>query len=403
LHPQAVIRQPYIKQFTGYFMAWNEPGGNQNGKDPWGNNNRGNQGPPDLDEALKQLMNKLNGLFGSGSGGGKDGSNNAGQGAGGIALIVVILLVVFLGFKSVYTIDEQERGVVLQLGKYNRTLDPGLRFVIPIVEKVIPVTTTNVRNAELKQEMLTQDENVVEVELNVQFTVTDPVAFALRIEDPERTLRHAAESALRHEVGSTDLNPIMTDGRPLLANNVRTRLQEYMNTYQTGINVSIVNVKEARAPAQVQAAFDDVQKANLDKERFVNEAEAYANTVVPEARGASQRMLEEANAYKEQVIARAKGEAERFKKLLVEYQKAPEVTRERLYLDAISSVYTKSSKVLVDVDGGNNMMYLPLDQLMKNRPAASGNAAIDQDVSNIADQVIEELRSRNARTTRESR
>ena len=383
-------------------MAWNEPGGNQNGKDPWGNNNRGNQGPPDLDEALKQLMNKLNGLFGSGSGGGN--SNNKGnQGSGGIFGIVAVLLVAFLLFKSFYTIDEQERGVVLQLGKYSRTLEPGLRFVIPLIEKVIPVNTTNVRNAELKQEMLTQDENVVEVELNVQYTVSDPVSFALRVEDPERTLRHAAESALRHEVGSTDLNPIMTDGRPVLASDVRSRLQDYMNSYKTGINVSIVNVKEARAPAAVQAAFDDVQKANLDKERFINEAEAYANTVVPESRGRAQRMLEEANAYKEQVIAKAQGEAERFKKLLVEYSKAPEVTRERLYLDAISSVYQNSNKVLVDVEGGNNMMYLPLDQLARRRTVVEDSSMGSQDVSDIADQVIEELRSRNTRSSRESR
>ena len=383
-------------------MAWNEPGGNQNGKDPWGNNNRGNQGPPDLDEALKQLMNKLNGLFGSGSGGGNSNNQNS-QGSGGIFGIVAVLLVAFLLFKSFYTIDEQERGVVLQLGKYSRTLEPGLRFVIPLIEKVIPVNTTNVRNAELKQEMLTQDENVVEVELNVQYTVADPVSFALRVEDPERTLRHAAESALRHEVGSTDLNPIMTDGRPVLASDVRSRLQDYMNSYRTGINVSIVNVKEARAPAAVQAAFDDVQKANLDKERFINEAEAYANTVVPESRGRAQRMLEEANAYKEQVIAKAQGEAERFKKLLVEYTKAPEVTRERLYLDAISSVYQNSNKVLVDVEGGNNMMYLPLDQLARRRSVVEDDSVGSQDVSDIADQVIEELRSRNTRSSRESR
>lgn len=384
-------------------MAWNEPGGNQNGKDPWGNNNgRGNQGPPDLDEALKQLMNKLNGLFGSGSGGGSK-SSGGGQGSGSILGLLAVVLIIFLGFKSVYTIDEQERGVVLFLGEYSRTLDPGLRFVFPLVEKVIPVNVTNVRNAELKQEMLTQDENVVEVDLNVQYTVADPVAFALRVEEPERSLRHAAESALRHEVGSTDLNPIMTDGRPLLADNVRTRLQDYMNTYQTGINVSIVNVKEARAPAAVQAAFDDVQKANLDKERFVNEAEAYANTVVPEARGRASRMLEEANAYREQVVAKAQGEADRFKKLLVEYEKAPEVTRERLYLDAISSVYSNSSKVLIDVEGGNNMMYLPLDQIVKNRPVMTSSGSDSQSVSDIADQVIEELRSRNSRTTREGR
>lgn len=387
-------------------MAWNEPGGNRNDNDPWGNNNGrnggNNQGPPDLDQALKQLLDKLNGMFG-GNGGKKgndgSGSSSSGGGATGLIVLALVLFIVFLGFKSVYTIDEQQRGIVLQLGKYNRTLDPGLRFVVPLIEKVIPVNVTNVRNAELKQEMLTQDENVVEVELNVQFTVSDPVAFALRTEDPERTLEYAAESALRHEVGSTNLNAIMTAGRAILANDTRTRLQGFMDAYQTGINVSIVNVKEARAPSAVQAAFDDVQKANLDKERYVNEAEAYANTVIPEARGKSQRMLEEASAYKERVIAQAAGEAERFEKLLAEYKKAPKVTRDRLYLDAISNVYANSSKVLVDVEGGNNMMYLPLDKIMSARSSSNDNSLGDQPVSEIADQVIEEIRSRNSRTT----
>ncbi len=381
-------------------MAWNEPGGNRNDKDPWGNNGGGkNQGPPDLDEAIKQMMNKINALFGSGSGGQGGSGKGSSQGSGGVFALAFVLLAIFLVWKSVYTIDEQQRGIVLQLGEYSRTLEPGLRFVIPVVEKVIPVNVTSVREAELRQEMLTQDENVVEVELNVQYTVSDPIAFALRVEDPERSLRHAAESALRHEVGSTNLNPIMTDGRPLLAQNVRSRLQDYMDLYKTGINVSIVNVKEARAPAAVQAAFDDVQKANLDKERFVNEAEAYANTVVPEARGRAQRMLEEANAYKEQVIAQAQGEADRFKKLLVEYKKAPEVTRERLYLDALSKVYSSSSKVLVDMEGGNNIMYLPLDKIVSNTGSSAARPEEEQNVSDIADRVIEELRSRNTRTT----
>ena len=388
-------------------MAWNEPGGNRNDNDPWGNNNRGrnggnNQGPPDLDQALKQLLDKLNGMFGGGGnkGGGAGKSSN---GSGGIFALALVLLAVFLIFKSVYTIDEQQRGVVLQLGKYDRTLDPGLRFIIPLAEKVIPVNVTNVRNAELNQEMLTRDENVIEISLNVQYTVSDPVAFALRTEDPDRTLSYAAESALRHEVGSADLNSIMTAGRAILANDTRARLQEYMNNYQTGINVSIVNVKEARAPSAVQAAFDDVQKANLDKERYVNEAEAYANTVVPEARGKAQRMLEEASAYKERVIARAAGEAERFEKLLAEYKKAPKVTRDRLYLDAISEVYANSSKVLVDVEGGNNIMYLPLDKLMSTRSSTNDQSNSNLPVSEITDQVIDELRARNARTTREGR
>jgi len=385
-------------------MAWNEPG-NSNGKDPWGNNNRGgNEGPPDLDQALKQLADKINGLFG-GSNGGGSGSNNDSSGMGGIFLILFVALIGYLGWKSIYTIDEQQRGVVLTLGEYDRTLDPGLRIVIPVIEEVVPVNVTNVRNAELKDEMLTQDENVVEIDLNVQYTVSDPVSFALRVEDPERTLEHAAESALRHEVGSTNLDPILTEGRAVLADGTRVRLQEYMDRYQTGINVSVVNIKEARAPSAVQAAFDDVQKAKLDKERFVNEAEAYKNTVIPEARGKAQRMLQEASAYKDQVVAKAQGEADRFEALLVEYKKAPEVTRERLYLDAISDVYANSSKVLIDVEGGNNMMYLPLDKIISERSSSvvSRPTTDSSDISQIADQVIQEIRSRNTRTGREVR
>jgi len=397
-----------MNKLNGVLMAWNEPGGGNNDKDPWGNNNRGgnNQGPPDLDEALKQLMDKLNGMFGgkkSSSNGGS--SNGSGPGAGGFFALILIIGLGVLGFKSVYTIDEQERGVVLSVGKYDRTLQPGLRFVIPFIEIVTPVNVTNVRNAELKELMLTQDENVVEVAMNVQYRVVDPVSFSLRIEDPERSLLHAAESALRHEVGSTDMDPILTSGRTLLAGNVRDRLQTYMSNYQTGIEVDKVNIKDATAPQQVKAAFDDVQSAKLDKERYVNEAEAYANTIVPEARGKAQRMLEEANAYKEQVIARAEGEADRFVKLHKEYRKAPKVTRERLYLDSISKVYGNSSKVLVDVEGGNNMMYLPLDKIMEqsrtNRSEMTSGS--DADISGIADRVVEELRLRQANRVREGR
>jgi len=264
-----------------------------------------------------------------------------------------------------------------------------------VIETVVPVNVTNVRNAELKELMLTQDENVVEVAMNVQYRVVDPVSFTLRVEDPEQSLGHAAESALRHEVGSTDMDPILTSGRTLLAGNVRDRLQNYMQTYQTGIEVDKVNIKEAAAPQQVKAAFDDVQSAKLDKERYVNEAEAYANTIVPEARGKAQRMLEEANAYKEQVIAQAEGEAQRFIKLHGEYRKAPRVTRERLYLDSISKVYSNSSKVLVDVDGGNNMMYLPLDKIMEgSRARAQDVSNGDADINTLTDRVVEELRAR---------
>jgi len=383
-------------------MAWNEPGGgkNNNDKDPWGNNNRGNQGPPDLDEAVKQLMDKLNGMFGgkkpSGPNGG--GSNDGTPGAGGVFGLIILIAIGALLFKSVYTIDEQQRGVVLSLGKYDRTLEPGLQFVFPLIETVKQVNVTEVRNATLKELMLTQDENVVEVAMEVQYRVVDPVAFSLRVEAPEQSLAHAAESALRHEVGSTDMDPILTSGRTLLAGNIRDRLQTYMTDYETGIEIDKINIKEAAAPQQVKAAFDDVQSAKLDKERYMNEAEAYANTVVPEARGKAQRMLEEANAYKEQVIAQAEGEADRFTKLHKEYRKAPRVTRERLYLDSISKVYGNASKVMVDVEGGNNMMYLPLDKIMDNNKRARIDEADSGsvDIDSITNRVVEELRQRQA-------
>ena len=394
-------------------MAWNEPGGKGNPNDPWGNNNRGgnkNRGggnqPPDLDEALKQLMDKLNGLFGGGKRNNNNGGGNKSGGAGGMIGIAATILVVFLGFQSVYTLDEQERGVVLRLGKYLETKNPGLQFKIPLVDQVIPVKTTQVRTTEIKERMLTEDENIVEVELEVQYRVTDPVSYALRVELPERTLSSAAESALRHEVGSAAMDPILTTGRAELADKVQVRLQDYLDRYQTGMVISQLNIKDSRPPSQVKAAFDDAQKAKNDKETLTNQAEAYANSVVPEARGRAQRQLEEAAAYKERVIARAEGEASRFEQLYSEYRKAPEVTRERLYIDAVSEVYTNASKVLVDVEGGNNMMYLPLDKLMQNLPAASGSGTASlssSDISRLTDQVLNEVRARQSSSSSTTR
>ena len=392
-------------------MAWNEPGG---GKDPWGNggsgNNNGgnrgnngdkNQGPPDLDEALKQLLNKLNGLFG-GKGGGNDkkGSN---QGAGGILGILAIVGLIFLGFSSVYTLDEKERGVILLLGKYDRTEGPGLHFKWPLAESLTRVATTTVRKENIEERMLTKDNNIIEIELNVQYRVADPVSYTLRIENPRLTLQHAAQSALRHDVGSTEMDPLLTSGRETTAAQVKLRLQSYLDRYQTGIQLTNVNVKDVRPPSQVKASFDDVQAARQDKDRLISEAESYANGIVPQARGQASRVLEEATAYEKRVVARATGEADRFLALYTEYKKAPEVTRERLYIDAISDVYTNSSKVLIDVEGGNNMMYLPLDQIMKNMPQTKTVGSSSVDVSAITDQVLNEIRSRQNDRRKETR
>ena len=382
-------------------MSWNEPGGgnNKGPKDPWGG---GDQGPPDLDEALKKLQEKLGGLFGGGKGSSGGSSGGGGRGIPGALLGVIAMgALVVWGLMGFYQVDQQERAVVLRFGKYLETVQPGLQWNPPLVDEVIKVNTTKVRSATLREIMLTQDENIVEVNLSVQYVINDPDKFVLKVREPERSLQHAAQSALRHVVGGTGMDMVLTEGRAQIALDVRERLQEYLDMYDTGILVSKVNVDESKPPSQVQAAFDDVIKAREDEERVKNEAQAYANAVVPEARGAAQRQIEEANAYKEQVIANADGEADRFLKLLTEYRKAPEVTRERLYLDAVQAVYSNTSKVMVDVEGGNNMMYLPLDKLAEQSQTRSsgGNVNIDSNtIRELTNAVTEQLRRDAAAT-----
>ncbi len=387
-------------------MAWNEPGGNSN--DPWGNkkpgkNNDKNQGPPDLDEAIQQLMDKFSEFLGGKKRNHNSNNKNSGT-SGGIGILLILLLAVggFLIFNSFYTLDEQERGVLLRMGKFESVENPGLHFKVPLIDQVIKVNATKVREAEIKERMLTEDENIVEVELNAQYQVTNPVDFALRVEQPELTLRSAAESALRHEVGSTNMDDILTIGRAVLATQVQARLQEYLNRYQTGITLTNLNIKDARPPTQVKEAFDDVQKAKQDKERFINEAQAYSNSIVPEARGRAQRQREEAKGYKERVIARAKGEAKRFEDLLAEYKKSPRVTRERLYIDAISELYKNSSKVMVNDKGGNNMMYLPLDQLLKNMPKATQKNLTENDLDALSNKILQRIGTNSSPTQRSS-
>ena len=376
-------------------MAWNEPGGGNNKpKDPWGG---GDQGPPDLDEALKKLQEKLGGLFGGRRAGGGGGSGSAPSGFSGslLGVLVVVALLVW-GLMGFYQVDQQERAVVLRFGKYLETVQPGLQWNPPIIDEVIKVNTTKVRAATFREIMLTRDENIVEVKLSVQYVIDDPTSFVLEVRDPENSLQHASQSALRHVVGDTTMNMVLTGGRAQIAVEVNDRLQQYLDLYKTGIRVSKVTVDESKPPSQVQEAFDDVIKAREDEERVKNEAQAYANGIVPEARGAAQRVLEEAMAYKEQVIANAEGEAQRFTKLLVEYQKAPEVTRERLYLSAVQDVFGKNNKVLVDVEGGNNMLYLPLDKLSAPGTGVGSNVrqlSIDStNIRELTNAVTEQLR-----------
>lgn len=382
-------------------MAWNEPGGNRP-RDPWGGND---QGPPDLDEALKKLQQRLGGLFGGGSGGG--GGASGGQISGALLGVVAAGALLIWGLMGFYQLDEQERAIVLRFGRYHATLQPGLQWNPPLIDEVIKVNTTKVRAIGLRETMLTQDENIVEVSMSVQYVIDNPQDFLLQVRDPEISLQHAAQSVLRHVVGDTTMDLVLTEGRVATAEGVRARLQGYLENYATGIRISKINIDESKPPGQVQNAFDDVIKAREDEERVKNEAESYANGIVPEARGRAQRMLEEANAYREQVVASATGEAERFNRLLAEYRKAPEVTRERLYIDAMQAVFASTNKVLVDVEGGNNMMYLPLDKLA---PRMAGDGGVggstpmltDRQLRQLTEAVTERLR-REANTTSSNR
>lgn len=349
-------------------MAWNEPG--NGGRDPWGN--RQDDGPPDLDEAFKKLQDNLGKMFGGGgqsSGGQRSGGNPVSKSLLGLALAGAAVV---YGMMGVYTLDEQERGVVLRLGKATDSiLMPGLSWQPPLIDKVIIHNVSRVRSHPQQSEMLTEDENIVKVKLTVQYVIDDVKAFALNVKSPEQSLYQSTESAVRHVVGSTEMDRVLTEGRAIMGTEINARIQDYMNDYGTGIAVTQVNIDETAPPDAVREAFDEVIRAREDEVRVRNEANAYANKVIPEARGEAQRYLEEAEAYRRQVVAQARGESARFSKLLVEYQAAPEVTRERMYIDTLESVMSQSSKVMIDVEGGNNMMYLPLDRMVQRQNDAS--------------------------------
>ncbi|MBK6736580.1 MAG: FtsH protease activity modulator HflK [Haliea sp.] len=383
-------------------MAWNEPGGGNNKpKDPWGG---GDQGPPDLDEALKKLQARFAGLFGGSGGGSSSSGGTSGISGAALGLLLGVVLLIWAAL-GIYQVDEQERGVVLRFGKFYDTVQPGLHWNPPLIDEVSLLNITKVRSVSFREIMLTQDENIVEVKLSVQYVIDDPVNFVLKVRDPERSLQHAAQSALRHVAGGATMDMVLTEGRAQLAVDVQQRLQEYLNLYQTGILVSKVTIDESKPPTQVQAAFDDVIKAREDEERLQNEAQAYANEIVPVARGGAQRQIEEANAYKEQVIANAEGEAERFSRLLTEYRKSPEVTRERLYLEAVQGVLSQTNKVMVDVEGGNNVMYLPLDKMADQSQRAKTAGELKMDSSTfreLTNAVTEQLR-RDAAAATDSR
>jgi membrane protease subunit HflK len=363
-------------------MAWNESGGGD--KDPWGN--RGDQGPPDLDEAIRKLQGQLSGLFGGG--GSTGGSSSGGLSAGSIGLLLVVLAGLYT-FSGVYQVDEQERGVVFRFGSVmEQEITPGLHWNPPLIDQVELVNVTQVQSHSHQASMLTKDENIVDISLTVQWVIASAADYLINVRDPKKSLDQATESALRHVAGSSTMDQVITDGREAIAIEVQERLRSYLSMYGTGIDITKVNIDRSAPPVQVQEAFNDVQKAKEDQQKFINQATAYSQQIVPEARGKAQRQLEEAQAYRDRVIARSEGEAERFEKLLGEYRGAKQVTRDRLYIDALENVFKNASKVMVDVEGGNNMMYLPLDKLTQQ---SGGNNAPSTDV-NALRREVEQLR-----------
>ncbi len=370
-------------------MSWNEPGGDK--KDPW-SGRKSENGPPDLDEAIRSFQEKLSGIFGGGSGGG-DSEGRSLKGLGFLAVGAAILW----GLSGFYIVDEGTRGVETRFGAYVSTTQPGLNWRLPSpIEQVQVVDVQNVQVVEVGYRsggrqgsgsvprealMLTKDENIVDVRLAVQYLVKDAKDYVFNLLNPAATLKQVTESAERGVIGHSNMDFVLTEGRSEIVAEIQAEIQKVMDTYQSGILITTVNLQDAQPPEQVQGAFEDAIKAREDEQRFINEAEAYSNEVIPVARGAASRITQEAEAYKERVVAQATGEVSRFSQLLKEYKKAPEVTRQRMYLESMEQVLSKTSTIMVDVKGGNNLLYLPLDKLGNRTSADTGRSSASRPVS----------------------
>jgi membrane protease subunit HflK len=344
-------------------MAWNEPGNND--KDPWKNKGGKNQGPPDLDELLNDLGKKVTGIFG-----GKTTKGGSGSGKSftsiGLSLVLVVASIVY-AFSGFYTIKEAEQGIVLRFGEYSGTVEPGINWKWTFIDRIIPVDMQSTRDMPSAGFMLTKDENVVRVEMQIQYRVVDARNYIFSVTNADDSLNQALDSALRYVVGHANMDNILTSGRESIRQSVWEELDKIIAPYNLGLIIVDVNFKDARPPNEVKDAFDDAISAQEDEVRFLREAEAYARGIEPRARGRAKRMEQEALAYKSQIVLDAQGEVARFLKILPEYQAAPKVTRERLYIATMEKVYGNTSKVMVDVDGSNNMMYLPLDKIIQQQ------------------------------------
>jgi membrane protease subunit HflK len=364
-------------------MALNDP--------QWGK--RGNDGPPDLDELWRRVNQRLNSLFGGRGGGGNTPSGpGARQFGSGFGLLVILVVIVWLA-SGFYIVDASQRGVVLRFGKFVESTLPGPRWHFPWpMESAEVVNVTGVRTVEIgyrnnvkskvqnESLMITDDENIIDIQFAVQYILKDPQDYLFNNRDADKSVMQAAESAIREVVGKSKMDFLLSGGKEKIVETVQILLQKILDRYKTGISIMRVTMQDAQAPEEVQAAFADAVKAGQDRERQINEGQSYFNDVVPKAKGTSARLLQEGEGYRQSVIANAEGEASRFTQIVAEYSKAPVVTRQRLYLDAMQQVLSNSSKVVVDQKGGNNLLYLPLDKIMQLSAsnASSTDAAAKQ-------------------------
>ncbi|MBQ4768681.1 FtsH protease activity modulator HflK [Pectobacterium versatile] len=361
-------------------MAWNQPGNNGQDRDPWGsssnnggnsggNNNKGgrDQGPPDLDDIFRKLSKKLSDLGGGKGSGSSNSGNSGGPALGGrIVGIAAVAAVVIWAATGFYTIKEAERGVVTRFGKFSHLVGPGLNWKPTFIDSVRAVNVESVRELATSGVMLTSDENVVRVEMNVQYRVTQPEQYLFSVTNADDSLRQATDSALRGVIGKYTMDKILTEGRTIVRTDTQRVLEETVRPYNMGITLLDVNFQTARPPEEVKAAFDDAIAARENEQQYIREAEAYANEVQPRANGQAQRILEESRAYKTRTVLEAQGEVARFARVLPEYKAAPEITRERLYIETMERVLSHTRKVLVN-DKGSNLMVLPLDQMLRGQ------------------------------------
>ena len=355
-------------------MSLNDPQWGRRG----GGGGGGNQGPPDLDELWRNFNQRLATIFGRRGGGGAGAEPPSfRQLGGGAGLLVALVLVVWLA-SGFYIVDASSRGVVLTFGKYSQTTEPGLRWRLPYpiqsheVINISQVRTievgyrNNVKSKVLREALtLTNDENIVDIQFAVQYTIKDPEDYLFNVRRPDETVMQVAETAFREIVGKSTMDFVLYEGRQEIAARAEELMQNILDRYQTGVLISKVTMQNAQPPEQVQAAFDDAVKANQDLERFKNDGQAYYNDVVPKARGTASRLTEESNGYRQRVIAYAEGEASRFRQILTEYNKAPAVTRERMYLETVQQIMTSTSKVMIDAKSGGNILFLPLDKILQ--------------------------------------